>query len=221
MADALELTAQDGHKFLAYVAGAADQQRAIVLIDAIPGNTAYVRRLAERIAAYGFRVLVPYLLDRAQPGLLLTYRPPDRARAEALRAGLGGRAAMADLAATIAAASPASVGILGFGWGATVAWHAAHRLNALRAAVCFYPGAGVAENRQQRPLCPVRLVFAEGDLDVPLADVESIRRAQPGVDVVIYPIVSRNFACEELEAYNFEAWENARDHLVAFFNRHL
>jgi carboxymethylenebutenolidase len=221
MADALELTAQDGHKFLAYTAGAADQKRAIILIDAIPGNTAYVRRLAERIAAFGFRVLVPYLLDRVQPALLLSYRPADRARAETLRGELGGRAVMADLAATIEAAGTAHVGILGFGWGGTVAWHAAHRLSGLRAAVCFYPGGGVAENRQQRPLCPVRIVFAEGDMDVPLADVESIRRAQPDVDVVIYPIVSKNFACEELEAYNSEAWENARDHMVAYFNRHL
>jgi len=221
MADALELTAQDGHKFLAYAAGAGDQKHAIILVDAIPGNTAYVRRLAERIAAFGFRVLVPYLLDRLQPSVLLSYRPADRQRAEALRAELGGRAAMLDLAATIEAAAPSSVGILGFGWGGTVAWHAAHRLAALRAAVCFYPGGGVAENRQQHPLCPVRIVFAEGDMDVPLADVESIRRAQPDVDVVIYPIVSRNFACEELEAYNFEAWENARDHMVAFFRRHL
>jgi carboxymethylenebutenolidase len=215
----IEVTAEDGHRFGAYRAGAADAPRAIVMIDALPGDTAYVHRAADRLAAFGYRVLAPDLVARVERGAKLSYAPFELARSKAIRDRLGGAEVMLDLAATYAAFGHAQVGVLGFGWGGTAAWHAATRLKLFRAAVCFY-GGGIAEARQQTPNCPVQLIFAEGDHVIPLSDVESIRRAQPQVSVTVYP-GSHAFACEEREFFNIDSWLSARETMLGFFRRNL
>jgi carboxymethylenebutenolidase len=219
MGSTIEVTAADGHTFGAYVAGAPELPRAIVLIDALPGETQFRRRLADRLAAFGYRTFAPNLTDRIDRAPRLSYAPFELARGKAIRDQLGGAVVLADLAATHAAVGHEHVGVLGFGWGGTAAWHAATRLNLFRAAVCFY-GGGISEARQLTPTCPVQLIFAEGDHVVKLADVESIRRAQPAVAVSVYP-GSHAFACEEQEFYHPESWENARETMLGFFRRNL
>jgi carboxymethylenebutenolidase len=219
MSSKIELTAEDGHRFSAHAAGSPDLPCAIVLIDALPGDTAHARRLADRLAAFGYRVLAPNLIDRVEPGARLSFAPFDLARSKAIRDQLNGPEVLQDLAATFEAVGHARVGVLGFGWGGTAAWHAATRLNLFRAAACFY-GGGIAEARQQAPNCPVHLVFAEGDHVIPLSDVESIRRAQPTAEIAVYP-GSHGFACEEREFFSQDSWENAREAMLGFFRRKL
>jgi carboxymethylenebutenolidase len=219
MSSTIELTAEDGHTFSAHAAGAPELPCAIVLIDALPGDTPHARRLAGRLAAFGYHVLAPNLVDRVERGARLSFAPFDLARSKAIRDQLNGAGVLQDLAATYAAVGHGRVGVLGFGWGGTAAWHAATRLNLFRAAACFY-GGGIAEARQQTPNCPVHLVFAEGDHVIPLSDVESIRRAQPTAEIAVYP-GSHGFACEEREFFSQDSWENAREAMLGFFRRKL
>jgi carboxymethylenebutenolidase len=219
MSSTVEMTAADGHSFAAHAAGAPDLPRALVLIDALPGNTPHARRLADRLAAFGYRVLAPNLVARIDPVAHLSYAPFDLARSKAIRDQLSGAWVLQDLAATYAAIGHADVGVLGFGWGGTAAWHAATRLTLFRAAACFY-GGGIAEARQQVLNCPAMLVFAEGDHIIPLADVEQIRRAQPAAEIAVYA-GSHGFACEEREFFNPDIWGEAREAMLGFFQRNL
>ncbi len=219
MGSTIEITAEDGHSFAAHTAGAADLPRALVLIDALPGNTSHARRLADRLAAFGYRVLAPNLVARIDPDARLSYAPFELARSKAIRDQLSGAWVLRDLAATYAAIGHTDVGVVGFGWGGTAAWHAATRLNLFRAAACFY-GGGIAEARQQSLNCPALLVFAEGDHVIPLADVEQIRRAQPAAEIAVYP-GSHGFACEEREFFNADTWGEAREAMLGFFRRNL
>lgn len=219
MSSTIELTAEDGHSFRVHAAGAPDLPCALVLIDSLPGDTAHARRMAGRLAAFGYRVLAPNLVDRVEPDARLSFGPFDLARSKAVRDQLNGAEVLRDLAATFAAVGHARVGVVGFGWGGTAAWHAATRLALFRAAACFY-GGGIAEARQQTPHCPVHLAFAEGDHVIPLSDVESIRRAQPAAEVAVYP-GSHGFACEEREFFSQASWENAREAMLGFFRRKL
>jgi carboxymethylenebutenolidase len=219
MGSTVEIKAEDGHMFAAYSAGTADLPIALVVLDSLPAPTPHARRLADRLAAFGYRVLVPNLIDRVERGARMSYRPSEFAQSKAVRDRLGGLGVMQDVAATASLVGHERVGVLGFGWGGTAAWHAATRLTAFRGAACLY-GGGIAEARQQKPHCPVQLMFAEGDRTITLADVEGIRRAQPDVKVAIYP-GSHGFACEELEVFNPDTWSAARDDMLGFFRRHL
>jgi carboxymethylenebutenolidase len=214
-----EIIAHDGHRFGAFTAGAADLPRGIVLIDSLPGDTPLVRRMAGRIAAFGYRVVAPNLIDRVERNARLSTLPFEIARSQALRDRLEPAQVMQDVAAACAVFGHDRVGILGFGWGGTVAWHAAAVPGQCKAAACFY-GEGIAEAREETPQCPVHLAFAEGDHLIKLSDVELIRRTQPKVEIAVYP-GSHDFACEERETFNATAWEDARETMLAFFRRNL
>ena len=86
--------------------------------------------------------------------------------------------------------------------------------------MAFY-GTGIADARQERPLCPMQLHFGAWDRLIPMADVDAIRHAQPDVAIEIYPTAGHLFACDESEAFNMEATESARDNMLAFLQRHL
>ena len=213
------LTAEDGHEFDVYDTGDKALPIALILCDSLPGLVPHAHRLADRLAAFGYRVLAPDLIARVEPAARLSYRLNDIARSNAIRDQVDYADAVRDIAATAASIEQKRLGIIGFGWGATAAWHAVTELDVFQAAVCFY-GPGIAEARQQAPRAPTHLIFAEGDRVIPLADVESIRRAQPAVTVSIYP-GTHGFACEEREVYSPDSWADARDDALGFFRRHL
>jgi carboxymethylenebutenolidase len=220
MGSYLNLTATDGHRSRAYVAGDPDEKRGLVLCHGHAGLNRHIRRVADRMAALGFRVVAPALFDRAEPGLELAYTTGDRARGRALAAQLPMAQTMLDVAAAAAAIGSPTVAILGYDFGATVAWQAAANVPALRAAVCFY-GAGIADARQATPRCPTQLHFGEYDDHIPAAYVEAIRHAQPAVAIEFYPGAAHGFACGEMESFNQAAAEAAHDNTLAFLYRHL
>jgi carboxymethylenebutenolidase len=219
MTDTIEITSKDGHRFGAFIAGAADLPRGIVLIDSLPGDTPLVRRMAARVAAFGYRVIAPNLVDRVERNARLSYMPFEFARSQALRDRLEPADVMLDVAASCAVFGHERVGILGFGWGGAVAWHTAAIPGQCKAAACFY-GEGIAKARDEILQCPVHLAFGEGDHLIRLSDVELIRRAQPKVEIAVYP-GSHDFACEERELFSASAWEDARETMLAFFRRNL
>jgi carboxymethylenebutenolidase len=216
-----ELTASDGHRLSAYRAGPADAPRALVVVQEIFGVNRHMRNVCDRLAAEGYAVIAPALFDRTQRGVELGYTPDDVARGRDLRAKVPAEGTMADIEAA-AAALPAGAkrGIIGYCWGGTVAWWGATRSRSFAAAVGWY-GGGIAATKDERPNCPVQLHFGETDASIPMADVEAIRAAQPGVGIFVYPGAGHGFGCDERGSYSAPDAALAQQRSLAFLAQHL
>jgi len=213
----IELTAADGHRLGAYATGPKDAKRALVVVQEIFGVNRHMRRVCDSLAAEGYAVVCPALFDRVERGVQLGYEPPDVARGRELRGKVDAALTVLDIRAA-AAALPAGAkrGIIGYCWGGTVAWHGATRTGDF-AAACGWYGGGIAAARDETPNCPVQLHFGETDASIPLADVEAVREAQPGVEIFVYPGAGHGFGCEERASFNPEAAALAQQRSLAFF----
>ena len=215
------LTAADGHRLAAYTAGPEDAKRALVVVQEIFGVNRHMRRVADAFAAEGYAVIVPALFDRTERGVELGYEAPDVARGRDLRGTIdAGKTLLDVLAAAAALPAAAKRGIVGYCWGGSVAWHGATRSAAFAAGVGWY-GGGIAAAKNEVPHCPVQLHFGETDASIPMADVEAVRAAQPGVEVFVYPGAGHGFGCEERGSYVKADAAKARERTLAFFAQHL
>jgi carboxymethylenebutenolidase len=206
----IELTAADGHVLSAYTAGPVGAKRALVVVQEIFGVNRHMRRVCDDFASEGYAVVCPALFDRTERGVELGYEAADVARGRHL-----------PTIPRFAALPPAAKrGIVGYCWGGTVAWHGATRSSAFAASVGWY-GGGIAAAKAEVPACPVQLHFGETDGSIPLADVEAIRAAQPGVEVFVYPGAGHGFGCEERGSYVPADAAKAQERTLAFFARHL
>jgi carboxymethylenebutenolidase len=220
MGEVIEITAADGHGLAAYTAGDPGAARALVICHDVGGLNKYIKRVSKQVSAFGFYVVAPALFDRAERGVSLGCQPADVARGTDIAARVSVADQMKDIAAAIATLDHAKVGVLGFGWGGTSAWLAASQLTSLRAAVAYY-GTGIAEARQHTPLCPTQLHFGAYDRFITMADVDAIRRAQPAVEIEVYPMAGHLFACDESEAFEPNSVESSRDNMLAFLRKYL
>ena len=217
----LELTAADGHSFAAYSAGPADAKRALVVVQEIFGVNRHMRRVCDDFAAQGYAVIAPALFDRTERGVELGYDGPDVARGRDLRGTIdAGKTVLDVLAAAAALPKAARRGIVGYCWGGTVAWHGATRTSAFEAA-CGWYGGGIVAAKDEATRCPVQLHFGETDASIPMADVEAIRAAQPGVEIFVYQGAGHGFGCEERGSYVAADAARAQERTLAFFARHL
>jgi carboxymethylenebutenolidase len=217
----IELTAADGHTLAAYTAGPADAKRALVVVQEIFGVNRHMRRICDDFAKAGYAVIAPALFDRTERGVELGYTPADVARGRDLRGTVdAGKTVLDILAAAAALPKAAKRGIVGYCWGGTVAWHGATRTSAF-AAACGWYGGGIAAAKDETPNCPVQLHFGETDASIPLADVEAIRKAQPGVEIFVYQGAGHGFGCEERGSYVEKDAAVAQERTLAFFARHL
>ena len=217
----IELTAADGHRLAAWRDGPADAKRALVVVQEIFGVNSHIRNVCARFATAGYAVIAPALFDRTQRDTQLGYTPDDVARGRALRAEVPEAGTMADIEAA-AAALPAGAarGIVGYCWGGTVAWWGATRSTSFRAANGWY-GGGVVASKDAKPVCPVQLHFGEKDASIPMADVEAIKAAQPGVDVFVYAGAQHGFGCDERGSYSRPDAELAWGRTLDFFAKTL
>lgn len=218
----IELAAADGHRLSAWRTGPEQASRALVVVQEIFGVNPHIRRVCERFAAQGYAVIAPALFDRAQPGVELGYAPEDVQQGIALRGRIDAAATLLDVEAAAAAILPAGgkVGIIGYCWGGTVAWHGATRSQAFAAAVGYY-GGGIAAARDEAPNCPVQLHFGEADHGIPLDDVAAIRAAQPGIEVFTYPGAGHGFSCDERGSFSPPDATLAEQRALGFLARHL
>jgi carboxymethylenebutenolidase len=109
---------------------------------------------------------------------------------------------------------------VGYCWGGTVAWWGATRTTHFRAAACWY-GGGIAATRTATPHCPVQMHFGEKDASIPIADVEAIRAAQPGVEIFVYPGAGHGFGCDDRASFSKPDADLAQSRTLAFFAKHL
>jgi carboxymethylenebutenolidase len=220
MGHMIELTAADGHTLAAYVAGPEDATHGLVVVQEIFGVNHHMRNVCDAFAAEGYRVVAPALFDRTERGVELGYGEADRKRGIALRGEVPAKGTLADIEAAAEALGSRTLGIVGYCWGGTVAWHGATRTQRFAAASGWY-GGGIAATREETPHCPVQLHFGAEDHGIPLADVEAIRASQPGVEIYIYPGAGHGFGCDERDSFDPAAAKLAQTRTLEFLGRHL
>lgn len=214
------LTAADGHKLSAYRAGPEDAAMGLVIVQEIFGVNSHMRFASDAFAKEGFAVITPALFDRAERDVELGYTSDDVQAGLALRAKITEEQVMADIEAAAAALGTETVGIVGYCWGGTIAWWGATRSTRFQAAVGWY-GGGIAATRTARPHCPVQLHFGAEDHGIPLADVDAIRAAQPGVEVFVYEGADHGFGCEQRASFEPKSFALAQSRTLDFFRKHL
>ena len=216
----MTLTAADGHKFRTFEAGNVNAPRALVVVQEIFGVNKHIRSVAERLAGYGYRVLAPAMFDRVGPDIELDYTEEGINAGREARAKISDEQALLDLEATADALAGKPVGIIGYCWGGTLAWDAATQTKRFRAASCWY-GGGIAAKKAAKPNCPVQMHFGAEDHSIPMHDVEAIKAAQPGLEVLVYAGAQHGFGCEARASYSAKDWELAELRSLAFFAEHL
>src|SRR5689334_9394587 len=221
MGRTIDLTAGDGHRLQAYEALPQGKARGgIVVVQEIFGVNAHIRGVADGYAADGYHVIAPALFDRVRPGIELGYTDADIAEGRKIRGEVSFDQALADVdAAKLALGGSGKVGIVGYCWGGTVTWLAASRLDGFSAAASYY-GGGIGQFASEHPRCPTQCHFGEKDHAIPLQEVEALRRANPGVEVFMYP-AGHGFNCEARASYDPNAAALARQRTLDFFRKHI
>ena len=216
------LMARDGHTFSTYIAKPAGKARGgSIIVQEIFGLTDFICRTADRCAEDGYLTLAPALLDRIGRDLVLDYSPDDIEQGRGLSKQIDNAKAMLDIAA--AAAVTRHVGklaVIGFSWGARLAWAAANELS-FSAAVCYYPAA-LEQELPKTPRCPTMLHFGAADASIPAGEIERIRMAFPRGTYHLYEGADHDFSNEDRpDCYNAEAAALAQQRSAAFMAQYV
>lgn len=221
MGEFVQLTAADGHRLQAYKAvPGGTAEGAIVVIQEIFGVNSHIRSVCDGFAGDGYLAIAPALFDRTERDIELGYAADDIARGRALKGEVGYDDALLDTAAAIAALGDRHrVGIVGYCWGGSVAYLAACRLDGLSAAVGYY-GGQIADFAAETPKVPTMLHFGRSDASIPMAAVEKVRAAQPGVECHLYD-AGHGFNCDQRGSYDETSAAVARERTLSHFLKHL
>ena len=226
MGQFIDLTANDGFTFPAYIAEPAGQPKgAVVVLQEIFGVNSHIRAVADGYAAAGYLVVAPATFHRVKPGVELGYTEDD------MKAGFGLKTAVEALpapgvlqdiqAAVDYAAKAGKVGIVGYCWGGLLTWRAAATVSGLAAAAPYYGGGMTTpEESALQPKVPVLAHFGNNDHWIPLPTVDDFRSAHPEVEVHVYEC-GHGFNCDQRGSYNAEAAKLAKERTLAFFARHV
>jgi carboxymethylenebutenolidase len=213
--------ARDGHAFQVYIASPPSRPRgAVVLAQEEFGLTAAIRAAADRFATGGYLALAPALFDRLRRGLVLGYTASELDQARGYRAQIPTDKAVLDIGAVAAVARHAGkLAVVGYGWGARLAWVAAAQ-KLFAAAVC-YDGVDMVAELPLVPACPTLLHIALPDPSLPPAALEQLRAAYPSGIYELYA-AEQGFANSERPAvYNAAAAELALARSRAFLAQHV
>lgn len=226
MGNFVDLKAQDGFVFPAYVAEPSGQPRgAIVVLQEIFGVNSHIRSVADGYAAAGYLAVAPSTFHRVKPGVELGYQQEDMTAGFALKTAVEALPApgvLQDIQAAIDhAARAGKVGIVGYCWGGLLTWRAACECTGLSAAVPYY-GGGITtpDEVARRPRVPVMAHFGDQDHWIPLEGVEAFKRAHPEVEVHVYN-ANHGFNCDQRGSYDAAAAKLAKERSLAFFARHV
>ena len=217
-----QLTAVDGFTLGAWEALPEGSPRGgIVVIQEIFGVNSHIRQVTDGYAAAGYAAIAPQIFDRVERDIELGYEEADMGRGiELAFQKLQREDALRDLQAAIEAASVhGKVGVVGYCFGGLMTWLSACELEGVAAASCYY-GGGIAGEVGRTARCPVMMHFGELDKMIPMSDVDSVRSAQPDVEVYTYD-ADHGFNCDHRATYNQPASDQARERTLEFFGRHV
>ncbi len=218
-----QLKASDGFTFGAYEALPAGKPKGgVIVIQEIFGVNHHIRAVADAYAKEGYAVLAPQIFDRAERNVELGYTNQDEFEKGIKLAfqDLKMPQTLLDLQAGIdAVAAHGKVGVVGYCFGGLMTWLSACELQGVAAASAYY-GGGIAKEATRKAKCPVIMHFGERDTHIPLKDVETINKAQPDVEIFIYP-ADHGFNCDERGSYDATSAALAKERTLAFFSKHL
>ena len=198
--------------------------RVYVVLPEVFGVNAWVRSVADRLAANGYPALAVPLFARTAPGLELAYEPSDLAQGRRHKDATTTEQILSDVAAALdwlrTRHPAAAIHVVGFCFGGHAAFLAA-TLPGVEHAFDFY-GAGVSRMRPGGgepslallPEIKARLncVFGMADPLIPPEDREAIGVALSKVDpagqrlrFVEYADADHGFMCEARSAFNPQA----------------
>jgi len=220
MGKTIQLKANDGHTFSAYVAGPENATKGIVVIQEIFGVNHHIRDMADRYAAQGYAVVAPALFDRVAPGIELGYTADDISKGREVRMKLNDAQVMADVEAAADHLAGKQLGIVGYCFGGTVAFWGATRSSKFSAISGWY-GGGVAGSKNEAANCPVQLHFGEKDASIPMADVDAVKMAQPKAEIFVYMGAQHGFGCDERGSFSKPDYDLAQQRTLDFFKKHL
>lgn len=178
------LVASDHHALRAYVARPAGTPQGVIVLlqqmdrrspgiqlnrsrlaagNSLPGVNAFARQMALHFADDGFAVVAPSTFGRGRDSSDRCYAHDPGAHGPRMRQPLeplDTQAVLLDVEAALLYARHlhphAHVGIVGYCWGALLAWQAASRFRVIRAAACHYGGGmELPHERERQPLAPV------------------------------------------------------------------
>ncbi len=218
MSETVTLTASDGHALTAYRAGDGP---GLVVVQEIFGVNSHIRNVVDRFAEAGFAAIAPALFDRIGPGHELGYSSDDVAAGRELRGKVDNADALKDIAAArdLLAGEGRKVGIVGYCWGGSLAWHTATQLSGFDAAVGYY-GGEIPNSKDAKPAIPTMLHFGENDGGIPMDGVRAVEAAHPEIPIHIYD-AGHGFSCDERASFDQASHEAALDRTLAFFRRRL
>ena len=209
------LTASDGHRFDFYEVHPDGATGAVVVIQEIFGVNGDIRSVVDRYAELGYRTIAPAMFDRVERGVELEYDEDGVTVGRELRSQLDWNTSMLDVAAAVAHVSSAGpVAVIGYCYGGSIAWLAAHD-QPIAAAVGYY-GGQIHDFRDRAPAVPVMLHFGAEDAAIPLEGVEEVAAMYPDVAVHVYDGAGHGFNCDARASYDADASELALERTLAF-----
>ncbi len=186
MSERITLTTKTGERLAAHHAPALEARRGgLVILHAIWGVTPHIRELSDGLAAEGWEVIAPSLLDGEAPF------PDHNVKFEILpdRMALGEASGWGELyVGKIQAAVDALQGpvfVMGFCFGGSSTWVASALCDGIQAAACFY-GGNIIDHVDLTPKVPTLLHFGKTDETIPPATVEAIAAAHPDLPLYLY-----------------------------------
>jgi len=220
MGELIDLTADDGHKLSAYVAGSPDAPSSVVIIQEVFGVNSHIRSVVDLYADLGFLAIAPAMFDRAERGVELEYTEEGMAAGFAVRDQINWLVTPRDIGAAVEhVRRDRPVAVIGYCWGGGAAWLAASELN-IDAAVSYY-GGQIKMFLDHKPRCPTLLHFGETDHTIPPEDVKLIHEAYPEIPLYMYEDAGHGFNCDIRASYNPQASAVALARTKAFLSEHL
>lgn len=187
MGERIALATRDGKPFSAWRAAPGDARRGgLVVLHAIWGVTPHIRDFCDGLAAQGYEVIAPSLLDgtNAFPDRDTDFPILDERLALGEASGWG--LATMDVVQAAIDALDGPVYLLGFCFGGSTAWLAAARCEGLAAVACFY-GGDIVNRLDETPQVPTILHFGAQDETISPDAVAAITAAHPDLPAWIYP----------------------------------
>ncbi|KAF3341395.1 endo-1,3-1,4-beta-D-glucanase-like isoform X1 [Carex littledalei] len=208
-----------------YIAGAIDSKRAVILISDVYGFEApNLRKIADKIAASGYFVVVPDFIH-GDPFKLDDSTRPFPVWLQSHTTEKGFEEAKPVIAA-LKEKGVTSVGAAGYCWGAKVVTELAKAAE-IQAAVLLHPSL-VSVDDIKEVKCPISILGAETDhLSPPelVKQYEAVLAEKSEVDyfVKIFPGVAHGWAVRYKadDASAVKSADEARTDMLEWFNKHL
>jgi carboxymethylenebutenolidase len=215
------LRAADGHALSAYRAAPARTWRGgVVLLHEIFGVNPHIREVVDGYARRGYLTISPALFDRAERGVEMGYDHAAVSKGRDLRNAIPWDATLLDLQAAIDAARVAGpVAVIGYCWGASLAFLSTTRLDGVTCAVGYY-GAQTMPFAHEKVRVPLMLHFGELDPRIPPDDIATIRRHNPQIEMHSFP-ADHGFNCDHRKEWHAESAERALRLTLGFLQRHM